>query len=264
MMTKILWITTCIMPIFLLLHPVVFSQGAYPDHKEVQLTAKDGLKLIGDYFAPIGSSDEGAFAVLFIHQHGGSRGDVAFLARPIVDQGFALLSVDLRGHGDTGAGENWEAVTEDLQGWMEWLQSQPGVRSSGGLMTVGVAVGGNYALTACANAAECRTAVAISPLAAGCEVVSCVEEMSATNKKTIAYIDATTTTAISEGLKRRSAFLIFSQESLTSDSSKYLLASSSGNIQANIFAGAQIGMDFFGIGRDEVPNLVSEWLTEHD
>lgn len=262
-MKKTHWVTTSIMFVFLLLPTILHSQGGYPDNEEVHLTADDGVTLIGDYFAPTNPAEEGAFAVLFIHQHGGSRGDVAFLAPPIVNQGYALLSVDLRGHGDTGGEENWEAVTGDLQGWMDWLQNQTGVRQSKGLMTVGVGVGGNYALIACANAAECRTSVAISPLAAGCDVVSCSDEISATSKEVVAYIDETTTAAIRKGLKRRSALLVLSQRSIVSDSGKYLVTNSTGDIQATIFGSAQFGMEFFGVGDDTIPNLVIEWLKDH-
>lgn len=129
-------------------------------------------------------------------------------------------------------------------------------------MTVGVAVGGDYALIACANAAECQAAVAISPIAVGCEVVSCAEEVNSTSRGTVAYIDATTTSAIRDGLRRRSVLLIFSQEGFTSDSAKYLLASSSGDVQANMFIGSRFGMDFFGFGREEIPNLVVAWLSQ--
>ncbi|MBK8035056.1 MAG: alpha/beta hydrolase [Chloroflexi bacterium] len=221
-MKKTHWITALLF--LLLLWPVVvISQGQYPDSEQVQLTAADGLTLVGDYFAPVNAPQDGAFAILFIHEHGGARGDVAFLTRPFIDQGYALLAVDLRGHGATGGPEDWEAVTGDLQGWMDWLQSQPGIRPSGGLMTVGVAVGGDYALIACANAAECQAAVAISPIAVGCEVVSCAEEVNSTSREQL-LIDATTTSAIRDGLRRRSVLLIFSQEGFTSDSAKYLLA----------------------------------------
>jgi pimeloyl-ACP methyl ester carboxylesterase len=252
--------------LLLLLPCLIYAQAEHPESQTVQLSAEDGLTLVGDYFAPTLASDEGASAILFVHQHGGNRGEVSVLAQPLIDAGYALLAVDLRGHGETGGDENWSAVTEDLQAWMDWLKSQPGIQPSKGLMTVGVAVGGNYALIACANEVECRTAVAISPLATGCEVVSCEEELvyGEISVETLTYIDTTTTAALSEGLQQRPALVLLSQQNFVADSAKYLVSASSGDVQANFFAGETFGMDFFGEPlRDPVTALVLGWLNEH-
>lgn len=261
-MKRTLLFTCCAL---LLLTVTVHAQATYPENEEVQVTAEDGLTLVGDFFPPKSPQPEGVPAILFIHQHGGQRVDVAFLAPSLVDQGYALLSVDLRGHGDTGGEEDWEAVTGDLQLWMDWLQSQPGVRPREGLITVGVGVGGNYALIACANEADCQAAVAISPLAAGCEMVSCKEELTLgqISTETLTYIDTTTTAALREGLKRRSALLISSQRGITSDSVKYLVSVSSGDVQANFFRGGLFGMEFFGTLKETVTNLVVGWVNEY-
>jgi pimeloyl-ACP methyl ester carboxylesterase len=262
-MKRTLLFTWCAL---LLLPLTVYSQSAYPENEEVQITAADGLTLVGDFFPPTSSQSDGALAILFLHQHGGNRVDVAFLAPLLVDQGYALLSVDLRGHGDTGGEEDWEAVTGDLQLWMDWLQSQPSVRPNEGLITVGLGVGGNYALIACANAANCQTAVAISPLAAGCEVVSCIEELDALERstETLTYIDTTTTAALSDGLLRRSALLISSQRNITADSAKYLVSISRGDVQANFFGSSAFALEFFtGRLKDRVTNLIVGWMNEH-
>jgi pimeloyl-ACP methyl ester carboxylesterase len=250
----------------LLLPYLVHAQAGEPEPQTVQIAAEDGLTLVGDYFAPTSTPAEGASAILFIHQHGGNRGEAAVLAQPLIDAGYALLAVDLRGHGETGGEENWSAVTGDLQLWLEWLKSQPGIQPSQGVMTVGVAVGGNYALIACANEAECQTAVAISPLAAGCDVVSCEEELvyGEISVETLTYIDTTTTAAISEGLAQRSALVLLSQQNFATDSAKYLVSASTGSVQANYFASEAFGMDYFAESlQNSVMDLVVGWLNQH-
>lgn len=108
--------------------------------REVQITVDATTTLAGTLLSPK-SSKQGAPAVLLIHDAGGSRADVKDLADKFFKQGFFVLSVDLRGHGQSAvAGAEfstlddqakttlWNAALADVKASLSFLREQPGVQ----------------------------------------------------------------------------------------------------------------------------------------
>lgn len=153
--------------IFLLLAMLstTFAQEAEPtpeaapafEPEEVELVAPDGHTLYGAYFA--NSNAEGR-AVLLLHQLYTTHTSWTSLIYPLMDAGYKVLAVDLRGYGKTRGKINWTAAQDDTVAWVDWLKAQPGVTS---VAVVGSSMGSSLALVGCATMEGCVGAVAISP-----------------------------------------------------------------------------------------------------
>jgi pimeloyl-ACP methyl ester carboxylesterase len=214
-----------------------------PVSHTVQVAATDGLKLVGDFYAAENPSDELKPAVLLLHIIGSNRHSWSLLIPSLLDAGYSVLTVDLRGFGDTGGEINWSEATTDVQTWLDWLRNQPEVRSDA-ISIIGGSIGANLALIGCANDADCITAIALSP---GLVYYSLKPDINQLNK--------------------RSALLVASQNDLYSaDSVKQMVSSANGDIGARIYPGTAHGTHLFE-GSDKVRDgliaTIVNWLDEH-
>jgi dienelactone hydrolase len=77
--------------------------------------------------------------------------------------GIASLTIDLRGHGDTGGSEDWELAQQDVAAAFEWLRTNPDVDPSR-VGVVGASIGANLALVqAASHPDEVAAAALLSP-----------------------------------------------------------------------------------------------------
>lgn len=90
----------------------------------VELTSFDGTKLRGLYFPSKNSA-----AVIVQHGYGGHMGSVLHIAHMLYEQGYGVITMDLRAHGSSGG----ERVTfgknesKDMQYVFDYLKSRPEV-----------------------------------------------------------------------------------------------------------------------------------------
>lgn len=122
----------------------------------IDLPASDGLTLRGAYFSPHAEAP----AVLLLHQLYTTRHSWDTLTLALMESGYNVLAVDLRGYGKTRGAINWTRAQEDTQRWAAWLSQQSGVKS---VTMIGSSMGSALALTGCASFDSCKGAVAISP-----------------------------------------------------------------------------------------------------
>jgi hypothetical protein len=117
--------------------------GAPPEgFQAISLMTEDNIELAAWYAAP----DNGA-GVLLIPGATDSRESVRPYAQMLVDHGFGVLAVDLRGRGESGGNMNafgWEG-TRDVGAAVRYLLEQAEVQSIGGL---GLSLGGEVLLGA--------------------------------------------------------------------------------------------------------------------
>ena len=123
---------------------------------DVEIKAADGKTLYGSYFA----NDGDGKSVLLLHELYTNRSSWTPLVQPLLDAGFKVLAVDLRGYGKTKGKINWKNAQTDTVAWADWLKAQAGVQS---IALVGSSMGANLALNGCAAISGCVGAVAISP-----------------------------------------------------------------------------------------------------
>jgi pimeloyl-ACP methyl ester carboxylesterase len=114
-------------------------------------------------------------AVLLLHGYGEDRKVWESFKTQLLAQGFAVMSLDLRGHGDSKtinqrpltASPDWRSsnrsFTQDLNPALDWLKKQPRLDAKK-IVVIGYDVGANLALVASGNFSEVRTVVAIKPV----------------------------------------------------------------------------------------------------
>jgi dienelactone hydrolase len=114
------------------------------DGQRVEFAADDKYKLVGSYYAPKDPKKPSP-AALLVPDADGKRVDLSELADKLQKQGFAVLTVDVRGHGDSVIlnkdlrAKAWAEMTDEekLASWkqslgdvkaaVKFLATQPGV-----------------------------------------------------------------------------------------------------------------------------------------
>src|SRR5262245_8345272 len=109
-----------------------------PPPREVDLKASDGTLLKGTYFA---AAKPGPGVLLF-HQSNRTRKSWAGVAAQLAGAGINVLTLDGRGHGDSGGGKSDKGWENDVDAAFQFLISQPGVNRDvigmGGAGSLGV------------------------------------------------------------------------------------------------------------------------------
>jgi len=138
---------------------------------EVSFVTSDSVTIHGTYY-PVGNSP--APAVVLLHMLGKSRRDWSVFAESAAWSGFAVLAIDLRGHGQSTAMKSgslsvktmspadFSAMTKDVEASVEWLRNRRDV-DSGAIALVGASIGANVALTYGAGDTAIRAVVLLSP-----------------------------------------------------------------------------------------------------
>lgn len=112
---------------------------------EHALTMGDGVSLAATFYAPDGAPPQGGWpAVLMLHGLGGERSSMNAAAEVhLAPHGYAILTVDARGHGASGGQSSLVGPREvaDYATALAWLRARPGV-SDEKIGAFGVSLGG--------------------------------------------------------------------------------------------------------------------------
>ncbi len=137
------------------LAPLAFASQAAAEVTEVVIPTSDGIQVHGSLQLPEGDIFDPIPAVLLVHGGRQTRAEWAPLLPELAESGWAVLSIDLRGHGATG-GEisDWQAffndadgVPKDVEAAMGFLGAHESVNKDR-IAVVGSSVGGNLACVA--------------------------------------------------------------------------------------------------------------------
>ena len=139
----------------------------------VSFQAADGLRIAADYYPPPETQHGSAPIVILLHMYRSDRGTWAPLIPPLQQAGFAVLAIDLRGHGESATTETRDAVLkrdtetfrkmqDDLRGAYDWLAQQPNVDRAR-FALVGASVGASIALQYAAKDRSVDAVVGLSP-----------------------------------------------------------------------------------------------------
>lgn len=223
---------------------VTGSVSAQNNHMlSVTVQAADDLTLVGDYYPAVG--DSAAPAVLLMHMYNSSRSAWNDFIPKLTEAGYAVLNVDLRGHGETGGGKDWTLAVGDVQTWLDWLREQATVRANA-VSIIGASIGSNLALVGCGNDADCVTAVALSP--------------------GLDYFGVQPLESLVEGLKKRSVLLIASQNDRESANSvKAFVQAGMGEMGVQLYGGGLHGTEILNAPRyrNRMAMLIITWLNDH-
>lgn len=124
----------------------------------VEYTTADGVVIVGDYWTPIDMSKK-APAVILLHMFRSDRSAWLPLVPELEKAGFAVMTIDLRGHGQSIMPEDrqlakrvsdrdpglFQAMHHDVTGAYHWLQQRPEVDLSR-LAIIGASVGCSVAI----------------------------------------------------------------------------------------------------------------------
>jgi hypothetical protein len=112
------------------------------DGERVEIPTEDKKVLVGTFWAPRDQKGAAPAAVL-VHDAGGKRADLDELAERLHKQGFGVLTVDLRHHGesvgkdkpwaelgDEERAKAWTFALRDVKACTAWIGLQPAVHGS--------------------------------------------------------------------------------------------------------------------------------------
>jgi uncharacterized protein len=108
----------------------------------MQLNSEDGMRIAATYWP--GASPT-APAILLLHGNGGNRGNMAGLATMLAADGYAVLAIDFRGHGESTPASKSFGLFEahDARAAFDWLRARNPDRKIG---IIGYSLGGAASL----------------------------------------------------------------------------------------------------------------------
>jgi dienelactone hydrolase len=135
------------------------------------MTTKDGYHVAAWYWPP---SLKLAPGVLLLHQRGKDKSSWGRFPELLTKQGYAVLAIDLRGHGETTGPDgkrgsvnaltdaDYMAMLNDVSAADDFLHKQKGVDADR-IGIIGASIGANLAIMYLAGDRHVRTAVCLSP-----------------------------------------------------------------------------------------------------
>lgn len=129
----------------------------------VSIAAADDLPLIGTlYTNPAQTTPQPG--ILLLHMLGSNRTvwEQVGLVATLVDNGYVVLALDMRGHGDTGGSQDWAQSPDDIHRVWAFLRQQPGVDGERTAI-IGASIGANEALLAAADEPAITGVILLSP-----------------------------------------------------------------------------------------------------
>ena len=124
---------------------VAAPQAAAFTRTDHALAMGDGVTLAASLYTPDGPPPAGGWpAVLVLHGLGGDRGDVSQVAEQfLTPEGYAVLTIDARGHGESGGQSALDGPREvaDYASAVAWLRARP-VINDAKIGALGFSLGG--------------------------------------------------------------------------------------------------------------------------
>ena len=129
-----------------------------PIAERVVIAGADGLEIVGDFQS---EGNEPQPGVLLLHMLNNRRQSWEPLVPELLAAGYAVLAIDMRGHGETGGAQDWTLAEQDLQLVFDWLQARPEVDAAK-VAIVGASIGANMAIRTAANDTEAAGVIMLS------------------------------------------------------------------------------------------------------
>jgi len=128
--------------------------------RPITFPSSDGVTIAGEFFE---ASARPSPAVLFVHMLTRSKSEWGSLPDRIRDAGITALTIDLRGHGQSGGSpQDLQAMIQDVHAAAQWLVSRPNVRGDA-VAIVGASLGASLALLAAVDLPQVRFLALLSP-----------------------------------------------------------------------------------------------------
>jgi pyridoxine 5-phosphate synthase len=143
-----------------LLAVCVAAPSAEAAGRPVTLPSPDGVTIAGEFYE---GSSRSSPAVLLVHMLTRSRGEWGTLPDRLRDLGLTVLTIDLRGHGQSsGSAQDLPAMSQDVRAALRWLITRPNVRADA-IAVIGASLGASLALLASMDVPQVRAIGLLSP-----------------------------------------------------------------------------------------------------
>lgn len=207
--------------------------------ENITILGVENLDLQSTIYTPDGS--EPLPGVILLHMLGSDRTvwDDTGLAQTLVENGYVVLSVDMRGHGETGNNIDWALVPEDLRRvWKHFtsLETVDPQRTA----VLGASIGANLALTTAADQPMIRSAILLSP--------------------GLDYRGVSTEGPMEVYGSRPILIVASEEDTYAADSSRSLADLAQGESQLEMYAGAGHGTQMFN-AQPGLTVLILNWLA---
>ncbi len=209
--------------------------------EELIFTADDGVIIHATFYGTRHIAPQAG--IILLHMNGGRRNvwaDIGFVDL-LAENEYAILSIDMRGHGETGGSKDWTATETDLlQIWTEFTTRED--VDAERTAVVGASIGSNMSLITGDNIPTIDTVVLLSP---GLDYFGIT-----TDDRIVSYGD-------------RPIFIIASEEDrYAAESSETLAELATGIAELQMYNGAGHGTNMFG-PEPQLAKLILDWLNTH-
>jgi pimeloyl-ACP methyl ester carboxylesterase len=213
-----------------------FAPGA---PEEIAIEAADGLTLQGTFYpASVPGQNPG---LLLLHMNGGRRQDWNDVAPVLANSGYAVLTLDMRGHGQSGGSKDWNQAADDLQRAWAYLSAHEEVDSERTAI-IGASIGANMALVTGVNEPSVRGVALLSP--------------------GLNYLEVMTNDAIVDYGNRPALIVASEEDTYAAESSRTLKQLAQGSADLVLYNGAGHGTRMFS-AEPELLNVLTSWLSQH-
>ena len=188
-MKKKFWITIAV--VTFMINVIILSALSYnitlinlaygdqePNKKQsgerVIFTSDDGVSLVGSYYKPSIGINNSTPSVILLHMLGSDRGTWDNFAQKLSQNGYAVLSVDLRGHGESikqanstisyqsFMPRNFKNMTLDVKAAKKYLTEERDANPNQ-ISIIGASIGANLALNYAASDQSIKSVILLSP-----------------------------------------------------------------------------------------------------
>lgn len=211
-----------------------------PFVEDVVIFGAEELPIHATLTVPEGSGPHSG--VILLHMLGDDRlvwQETGF-SQTLQQNGFASLAVDMRGHGETGGGQDWALAELDLQNVVNYLEQRPEIERV--TAVIGASIGSNMALITAANRPDIPTAVLLSP--------------------GLDYRGVTTDDRLEAYGERPLLIVASAGDTYAAQSSQTLHDLALGDVELIVYEGPAHGTNIFA-AQPELSQTLINWLQEH-
>jgi len=216
------------------------------------LQTSDGWRVAAWYWAPAGAKAPG---VILLHMRGKDKSSWGDMPNKLMAEGYAVIAIDLRGHGETldpqgrQVGLNalteadYQAMLNDVAAAHTFLAGQDSVDGDR-VALIGASIGANLAIMYAASDKRVRTVVALSP---GLDYFGL---------KPLDYL---------EGYDRRALYLIASEGDKAAYEACLAIkdATAADPVSFRPFSGRDHGTNLLSANEGLDATIISGWLLNH-
>lgn len=206
----------------------------------LKILVGDGVDLAGTFYTPVQVAPPWP-AVLLLHMANGNRHDWGDFPQKLGAAGYAVLAIDLRGHGDSGGSRDWSKGPQDTAQAWEYLARLQGVDAQRTAI-IGASYGANLAVVQGAAEKSIRTVVLLS--------------------LGLSYFGVFSVEAMKDYGDRPVLIAASSEDSYAAESSRQLKQMAKGTAELQMFNGAGHGTQMLA-AQPDLAQQILDWLAKY-